>query len=64
MMKNYSIALTFAIMYMNSVHRSKGRIVEAIIDDFSALAGASTLSVIIQNTGAITADYSVIKKVL
>ncbi len=40
--------------------RSKGRIVEAMIENFSALAGAGSLLVIIQNTGRVTADYLVI----
>lgn len=33
---------------------------ESIIEDFSALAGSGLLSVTAQNTGGITADYSVI----
>ena len=40
-------------------YRSKGRIVEAIIDDFVALAGSSPLTVLVQNIGRITADFSV-----
>ena len=39
--------------------RSPGRIVEAFIQDFSALGEAGNLHVIIQNTGAYTADYEV-----
>ena len=34
---------------------------ESIIEDFSALAGSGMLTVTAQNTGGITADFSVIK---
>ena len=40
-------------------HRSPGRIVEALIEDFLALAGSGLLTVVVQNTGSLTADYSV-----
>lgn len=39
--------------------RSPGRIVEAFIQDFSALGEAGNLHVIVQNIGAYTADYEV-----
>lgn len=39
--------------------RSNGRIVEAMIEDFGALAGSATLLVIVQNTGTVSADYLV-----
>lgn len=39
--------------------RSLGRIVEALVEDFMALAGAGVLTVTVQNTGTITSDYSV-----
>lgn len=42
--------------------RGKGRIVEALIEDFKALSGSGILTVSIQNTGFITADYSVCLK--
>ncbi len=42
------------------MYRSPGRIVEADIENFLALAGSSTLSVTVQNTGSITSFYSVI----
>ena len=45
-------------MYSNN-YRSPGRIVESIIEDFSALAGSGMLTVTAQNTGGITADFSV-----
>lgn len=44
-------------MYNN--HRSPGRIVESIVEDFTALAGSGMLTVTAQNTGGITADFSV-----
>ena len=37
----------------------QGRIVEATIGDFMALSGSSPLNVVIQNTGRITAAFSV-----
>ena len=40
-------------------NRSPGRIVEALIEDFLALAGSGILTVVVQNTGSLTADYSV-----
>lgn len=40
-------------------HRSPARIVEAMIEDFLALAGSGMLTVTVQNTGVLTADYSV-----
>jgi len=43
------------------IHRSPGRIVEALVEDFMALAGSGMLTVTVQNTGTITADYSVSK---
>lgn len=43
-------------------HRSPGRIVEALIEDFLALAGSGILTVVVQNTGVLTADYSVSAK--
>ena len=46
------------------VFRSPGRIVEAFIQDFSALGEAGNLHVIIQNTGSYTADYEVTVKTL
>ena len=39
--------------------RSQGRIVEALVNDFVALVGSGVLTVVVQNTGAVTADYSV-----
>ena len=45
------------------IHRSPGRIVEALVEDFMALAGSGMLTVTVQNTGTITADYSVSKSV-
>ena len=44
--------------------RSPGRIVEAFIQDFSALGEAGNLHVIVQNTGSYTADYEVILAVV
>ena len=38
-------------------YRSPGRIVEAYIDSFEALAETGTLMVILQNIGSITATY-------
>ena len=40
-------------------HRSPGRIVQALIEDFLALSGSGFLTVVIQNTGRITSDYTV-----
>ena len=40
-------------------HRSPGRIVEALLEDFLALSGSGLLTVVVQNTGRITSDYSV-----
>lgn len=40
-------------------NRSPGRIVEALIEDFLALGGSGILTVVIQNTGVLTSDYSV-----
>ena len=37
----------------------QGRIVEATIGDFMALSGSSPLNVVVQNTGRITAAFSV-----
>lgn len=45
-------------------NRSPGRIVEALIEDFLALAGSGILTAVIQNTGSLTADYSVSIKFL
>ena len=45
-------------------YRSPGRIVESIIEDFSALAGSGMLTVTAQNTGGITADFSVIQTIV
>ena len=54
------ITLQFAADSISFVeNRSPGRIVEALIEDFLALAGAGILTVVVQNTGTITADYSV-----
>ena len=39
--------------------RSPGRIVEALVEDFLALAGSGLLTVTVQNVGPITSDYSV-----
>ncbi len=36
-----------------------GRIVEALLEDFMALAGAGLLTVTVQNTGTVTSDYAV-----
>lgn len=44
--------------YMHTF-RSPGRIVEAEIEDFTALAGSGQLLVIVQNTGSVTSDYAV-----
>ena len=43
-------------------HRSPGRIVEAMVEDFLAMGGSGILSVVAQNTGVLTADYFVSKK--
>ncbi len=40
-------------------NRSPGRIVEALIEDFLALSGSGRLTVVIQNIGSATSDYSV-----
>lgn len=40
-------------------HRSPARIVEAMIEDFLALAGSGILTVVVQNMGALTADFAV-----
>lgn len=40
-------------------YRSQGRIVEALVNDFVALVGTGILTVVIQNTGYVTADYAV-----
>lgn len=54
------ITLQFTADHVSFVeHRSPGRIVEALIEDFLALAGAGYLTVVIQNTGGLTSDYSV-----
>lgn len=54
------ITLQFTADYISFVeHRSPGRIVEALIEDFLALAGSGILTAVIQNTGSLTADYSV-----
>lgn len=39
--------------------RSPGRIVETLLEDFTVLNGGGLLTVIVQNTGSFTADYSV-----
>lgn len=39
--------------------RSQGRIVEALVNDFTALVGTGILTVVVQNTGLVTADYAV-----
>ena len=41
------------------VHKSPGRIVEAYIDAFEALATTGDLMVIVQNIGSLTASYNV-----
>lgn len=41
------------------MYRSPGRIVEAYIDSFEALSTDGLLTVIVQNTGSITATYQV-----
>lgn len=43
-------------------HRSPARIVEAMIEDFLALAGSGMLTVVVQNIGVLTADFSVSHK--
>ncbi len=54
------LTLNFAADEVSFVeHRSPGRIVKATIEDFVALAGSSNLTVIVQNLGTITADYTV-----
>ena len=40
-------------------HRSPARIVEALVEDFVALAGSGFLTVVVQNIGALTADFAV-----
>lgn len=46
-------------MCVQCMYRSPGRIVETLLEDFTALTGGGLLTVIIQNTGSISADYSV-----
>ena len=41
------------------VHKSPGKIVEAYIESFEALATAGDLIVIAQNIGSLTASYNV-----
>lgn len=41
------------------VHKSPGRIVEAYIEAFEALATTGDLLVIVQNIGSLTASYNV-----
>uniref|UniRef100_A0A1X7UMY0 Generative cell specific-1/HAP2 domain-containing protein n=1 Tax=Amphimedon queenslandica TaxID=400682 RepID=A0A1X7UMY0_AMPQE len=54
------ITLTFTAEAISFVeNRSTGRIVEALVNDFVALIESGILTVVIQNTGAVTADYSV-----
>jgi hypothetical protein len=54
------VTLQFAAEQISFVeHRSPGRIVEALIEDFLAMAGSGILTVVAQNMGALTADYSV-----
>ena len=54
------ITLQFTARKISFVeHRSPGRIVEAMIEDFLALAGSGILTVTVQNIGSITSDYSV-----
>ena len=48
---NYAITL--------HVCRSPGRIVETVMEDITELNGGGVLTVIVQNTGSITADYAV-----
>lgn len=49
----------FSINLYNITPRSRGRIVEVLIDDFVALVTSGMLTVVVQNTGSVTADYSV-----
>ena len=56
---NNNISLILILYVFCYFPRSKGRIVEAMIENFSALSGAGSLLVIIQNTGRVTADYLV-----
>ena len=54
------ITLQFAADKISFVeNRSPGRIVEAMIEDFLAMAGSGILTVVVQNTGSLTSDYSV-----
>ena len=54
------ITLKFTADYISFVeYRSPGRIVEALIEDFLALVGSGILTVVVQNIGTITSDYSV-----
>ena len=32
---------------------------EALIEDFTAMAGSGMLTVVVQNSGSVTSDYSV-----
>lgn len=40
--------------------RSPGRIVETVLEDITELNGGGLLSVTVQNTGSVSAEYSVI----
>ena len=44
---------------MNQPPRSPGRIVEIMVEDFTVLTGGGTLTVVVQNTGYVSADFSV-----
>ncbi|XP_065882454.1 hapless 2-like [Dysidea avara] len=58
---NSLVVLTFTADSISFVsNRSPGRIVEAFIQDFSALGEAGNLHVIVQNIGRYTADYEVV----
>lgn len=53
--------LVYVCMFVfNQNHRrSRGRIVEAIVDDFMALVGFGYMTVTVQNIGLVTSDYAV-----
>ena len=39
--------------------RSSGRIVEALLEDFTVMTGGGILTAVAQNTGTVTAEYTV-----
>ena len=54
----------YMYMYIQHAHcahacRSPGRIVETMIEDITEMNGGGLLTVIVQNTGSVSADYAV-----